>query len=155
ESKPPVQAEEPETAKAANSRREAAAKLPDQSEQQVRQMLQAWLKAWSTKNINSYISHYAPNFHSGGMDRRQWREHKAYLSTVYKVIAVEASDIQVKVSGNRAKVTFVQHYRSDWHQDVGRKQMELTNKGGQWQILAESWEEMPARSAGGRRQGRS
>ncbi len=155
ESKPQAQAEEPEPAKATNSRREAATKLPDQSEQQVRQMLQAWLRAWSTKNINSYISHYAPTFHSGGMDRRQWREHKAYLATVYKVIAVEASDIQVKVSGNRAKVTFVQHYRSDWHQDVGRKQMELTNKGGQWQILAESWEEMPARSAGGRRQGRS
>jgi ketosteroid isomerase-like protein len=118
-------------------------------------MLQAWMKAWRSKNINAYIAHYAPNFHSGGMDRRQWREHKAYLANVYKVIAVEARDLQIKVSGNRAKVTFVQHYRSDWHQDVGRKQMELTLKGGQWQIMSETWDELPSRSAGGRRQGRS
>jgi ketosteroid isomerase-like protein len=144
-----------EATKTAPVRHEAAAKPQDQPEQQVHQMLQAWMKAWRTKNINAYIAHYASNFQSGGMDRRQWREHKAYLANVYKVIAVEASDLQIKVNGNRAKVTFVQHYRSDWHQDVGRKQMELTYKGGQWQILAESWEELPARSAGGRRQGRS
>lgn len=155
ESKPPVLAEEPVRTAPAPARREPAAKAPDQAEQQVHQMLQAWMKAWRTKNINAYISHYAPNFQSGGMDRRQWRDHKAYLANVYKVIAVEASDVQVKVSGNRAKVIFVQHYRSDWHQDVGRKQMELTLRGGQWQIQAETWDELPARSAGGRRQGRS
>lgn len=148
-------AAEPEPVKVAPVRREPAVKAPDQTEQQVHQMLQAWMKAWRTKNINAYITHYAPNFHSGGMDRRQWREHKAYLANVYKVIAVEASDIQIKVTGNRAKVTFVQHYRSDWHQDVGRKQMELTLKGGQWQIQSETWDELPSRPAGGRRQGRS
>lgn len=124
------------------------------AEAQVNQMLEAWLKAWRTKNLNAYISHYANDFKSGGMDRRQWRDHKAYLNKVYKVIAVEARDLQVKVNGNRAKVVFVQHYRSDWHQDVGRKLMDLAFKGGQWQIVSERWEEMPARSAG-RRQGRS
>ncbi|MFH1058347.1 MAG: hypothetical protein V1797_06665, partial [Pseudomonadota bacterium] len=136
----------------------AAAPAPDKAglaENQVNQMLEAWLKAWRTKNLNAYISHYAADFKSGGMDRRQWREHKAYLNKVYKVIAVEARELQVKVNGNRARVVFVQHYRSDWHQDVGRKHMELALKGGNWQIVAERWEEMPARSTGGRRQGRS
>lgn len=134
---------------------EAAAAKTSPGEEQVNQMLGAWLKAWRGKNLNAYISHYAPEFKSGGMDRRQWRDHKAYLNNVYKVIAVEARDLQIKVSGNRARVTFVQHYRSDWHQDVGRKHMELALKGGQWQIVSERWEEMPARSAGGRRAGRS
>lgn len=141
----PAKAAEPE-------RRPPATPNP---EEQVRAMLSGWIKAWQTKNVSSYIEFYAPEFSSDGMNREAWRKHKAYLNTVYKVIGVEASDVRVNVNGSRARVMFVQHYRSDWHRDVGRKQLELVLKNGHWKITAERWEALSGRAAEGGRRGRS
>jgi ketosteroid isomerase-like protein len=114
-------------------------------EDQLRQMLAQWVKAWEGKNLNSYISYYAPDFRAQGMDREAWRKHKAYLNNVYKIIGVEARDVRVEMVGTKARVIFTQHYRSDWHRDVGRKSLELVLRGGHWQITRENWEALPGR----------
>ncbi len=124
-----------------------AAKAPATPEEQIRSMLAAWIRAWQGKNLSEYISFYAPEFSSDGMNRNAWQKHKAYLSRVYKVIGVEARDVRVTVLGSKAKVVFVQHYRSDWHRDVGRKHMDLLLKGGHWKIMSERWEPMPGRAS--------
>lgn len=127
------------------------AAAPPSPEKQVVAVVRAWLKAWQSKNLRRYMAFYAPDFRSGRFDRRAWRRHKAYLNRVYKVIRVRVKDLKVEVSGNRARVSFIQYYRSDWHRDVGRKELVLVKRKGRWRIVSETWRELPRR-AGGRRQ---
>lgn len=112
---------------------------PDDAKQEVMTMLQAWIKDWSGKRHKSYISHYASEFKGDGMNLAAWGKHKAYLNRVYKKITVQAQKIVVEVSGDRAKVGFQQIYRSDWHKDVGYKQLELVKRRGRWLIVSETW----------------
>jgi hypothetical protein len=122
-------------------------------EKAVRKMLARWLRAWNRKNIRAYISYYDRSFKSGKMGRRAWRRRKAYLNRVYKIIRVKAKNVKVRVKGARARVSFTQHYRSDWHRDVGRKDLALVLRRGRWRIVSETWTALPKRagvgSAGG------
>lgn len=111
-------------------------------EEQLRQLLTAWLKAWSGKNLNSYMAFYAPEFVSDkNQDIKAWRSHKQYLFRTYNTIAVKAGEVKIKVlSADRAEITFKQNYRSDWHQDTGYKTLNLRlGDNGAWLITAESW----------------
>jgi hypothetical protein len=112
-------------------------------------MFEAWLKEWNKKQIRRYIRHYARDFSADGLSRRQWYRKKAYLNKVYKVIRVRADEVEFKLDGKRASIRFIQHYRSDWHKDVGVKLLELVLRGDRWQIISETWqalEPMPAAS---------
>ncbi len=125
------------------------------ADQEVRRMLSGWLRAWQRKNLRAYIAYYDHRFRTGDMDRRAWRRHKAYLNRVYKKIRVRASDIRIEVKGNRALVRFVQHYRSDWHRDVGLKELKLVRRRSGWRIISETWSELPGRAGSKAAQGRS
>ncbi len=111
-------------------------------DRQIHAMLHSWLSSWRRKELGLYISHYAREFKSGNMDRRAWRRHKAYLNKVYKKIDIKVRDLKIKVQGSRAKVSFVQLYRSDWHRDVGKKVLELVKERGKWRIISETWEKL-------------
>ena len=108
---------------------------------QIREMLDGWLKAWEAKDLKKYMSYYAKDFRSAsGMNRAQWAAHKAYLNRVYRRIRVKARRIRITlVQPDKAKVRFVQYYRSDWHRDVGIKELTLVKRNGRWLIVAESW----------------
>ena len=116
--------------------------------QEIEKMLARWLRDWQSKNIKRYIGHYARRFHSNDMNRNAWRKHKAYLNRVYKVIRVKADKVNIKVDGNRARVVFVQHYRSDWHRDVGIKELDLVYSRGRWRIKKESWRKLDNSKSG-------
>ena len=47
----------------------------------IRKMLDNWLKAWSSDNMNTYADFYHKNFYSEGMNKKQWvaQENKACL----------------------------------------------------------------------------
>ncbi|MCB2226507.1 MAG: L,D-transpeptidase [Desulfarculaceae bacterium] len=124
---------------------------PVDSQAQIKAMLNAWLAAWQHKRLKTYMSFYARDFNSGGKNRRQWRKHKAYLNRVYKRISVRAEDVRISVAGDKAKVTFVQHYRSDWHRDLGLKTLELVRHKGRWLIRGEQWEKLPASASPAKR----
>jgi len=111
-------------------------------EGQIKAMLAAWTSAWQKKQLKTYMSFYARDFHGSGRDWQQWRKHKAYLNRVYKKIRVRISKVRIKVEGSSAQVKFVQHYRSDWHRDVGFKTLDLTRQGDRWLIRAESWKKL-------------
>jgi murein L,D-transpeptidase YafK len=119
-------------------------------EDNIQRTIHKWLAAWQAKNLKAYMSYYAAGFTGDGKNRVQWRKHKAYLNKVYKNIRVRAANLRVKVKGNRAEVSFVQHYRSDWHQDVGRKTMVWELNKGRWQIVREDWNSMPGRAGSGK-----
>ena len=59
---------------------------------------------------------------------------------------IQLSDIKWEVNGNSAVVVCKQDYRSDIHQDFGRKTLHLLWHSGQWTILREAWK--PLNEAG-------
>ncbi len=120
-------------------------------EGQVKAMLAAWTSAWQKKQLNTYMSFYARDFHGSGRDWEQWRKHKAYLNKVYKNIRVRITKVQIKVQGSSAQVNFVQHYRSDWHRDMGIKTLELVRQDDRWLIRAESWQKLASSQRRSRR----
>ncbi|MCF8097190.1 MAG: L,D-transpeptidase [Desulfarculaceae bacterium] len=112
----------------------------------IKPMLDAWISAWQNKQLNQYMSFYAKDFRGSGKNRRQWRRHKSYLNRTYKKITVRIQDLKIEVKGNRAMVSFIQRYSSDWHSDLGVKHLQLIFKDGRWLIRSEAWQKMPSRS---------
>ena len=129
----------------------AAPAAPVDHQAQIKAMLNSWLSAWQNKRLKQYMSFYARDFSGAGKNRREWRKHKAYLNRVYKKITVRAEEVNISVEGAKAKVTFVQHYRSDWHRDLGLKTLELARVKGRWLIRSEQWQKLPASAPPGRR----
>lgn len=130
----------------------AAAKSSPEDE--LKQAINKWLAAWQAKKLKSYMSYYASNFQGDGKDRTAWRKHKAYLNKVYKTIRVQAKNLQIKLKGNKAQVSFTQHYRSDWHRDVGKKTMVWELSKGRWRIVHEEWTRLSGRAHGADNHGR-
>lgn len=126
------------------------AAVPDQVEA-IKQMLAAWTSAWQDKQLDQYMSFYARDFRGSGKNRRQWRKHKSYLNRTYKKITVRLEDVKIKMSGKRAQVSFIQHYSSDWHSDLGLKHLQLVFRDGRWLIRSETWRKMSLPGPGPRR----
>lgn len=123
-------------------------------EDQLQRTIKQWMAAWQSKKLKRYMSYYAPNFRGDGKNRRQWYKRKAYLNKVYKKIRVRAEKMQITVKGNQAQVSFIQHYRSDWHKDVGKKTMVWELNKGRWRIVKEDWNRLPGRASGSESNGR-
>ncbi|MFK8137583.1 MAG: murein L,D-transpeptidase family protein [Bdellovibrionales bacterium] len=102
-------------------------------------LLQAWRKAWSTKDIDSYISHYSESFTSKGMNKTQWKKYKDFLNKKYKTIFVEFSDPIILKQNGQTVVRTIQHYRSDIINDYGEKTIYLEEVDGAPKIVAEFW----------------
>lgn len=130
----------------------AKVEKPAKAEKEIKALLNAWLGAWEGKKLKRYMSYYAADFYSDGMNKVEWRNKKAYLNKVYKVLRVSAKDVKINVNGSTAKVKFVQYYQSDWHKDVGVKTMTLVQRKGDWRIKSEQWRAItPARRSQQRR----
>jgi murein L,D-transpeptidase YafK len=108
-------------------------------------LLKGWLSAWSAKNEEAYFSYYAPDFLFKDLNLHL-NSFKRYRSRRFEEagnITIEASDIQVTISGNEAKITFLQLYQSDRHRDQGVKTLELEARDGKWLIISESFQLRP------------
>jgi len=146
---PQERAREPKPAPAApEGSQPAAHDAAPRAEQQLKGSIKLWLAAWQSKRLKNYMTFYAPGFTGDGKDRNEWRKHKAYLNKVYKEIRVRAENLKISIAGSRAEVSFVQHYRSDWHQDVGKKTMVWQLRKGRWLIIQENWNSLPGRASG-------
>lgn len=108
--------------------------------------VERWSKAWQSKDIDAYMSFYSKKFRSGAMDWNGWRSYKAATFKKARSIQISTEALESKKVGTKLRVSFLQHYRADHHQDKGRKELELVNEDGQWKIVAETWK--PLQSGG-------
>lgn len=108
--------------------------------------VERWSKAWQSKDLDAYMSFYSKRFKSGAMDWNGWRAYKAATFKKAHSIQVSTEALESKKVGTKLKVSFLQHYRADHHQDKGRKELELVSENGQWKIVAETWK--PLQSGG-------
>jgi tetratricopeptide (TPR) repeat protein len=117
----------------------AAAPVAGNPQADVEAAVQAWAKAWSSKNMSGYLGAYASNFTPpGGQSRKDWEADRKARIMPRNKIDVDVSDLAVSLNGDRASVRFRQAYASDSLSVTSRKTLDLVKSGNRWLIVRES-----------------
>ena len=99
----------------------------------------AWAKAWSSKDMPGYLGAYGKEFDPpGNQTRKAWEEERRDRIVGKSRITVRVSDLSVKVDGDKATARFRQAYSADSLNVNGRKTLELHKVGDRWLIVRES-----------------
>ena len=99
----------------------------------------AWAKAWSARNMSSYLGAYAPNFTPGdGQSRKSWESERKSRIVPRSRIEVGVNDLSVSINGDRATAKFRQDYSSDTLNVTSRKTLDMVKSGGRWLIVREA-----------------
>jgi tetratricopeptide (TPR) repeat protein len=121
------------TAPASN---EADSMLVSQAE--VEEAVQAWARAWSTKDVQAYLASYGPSFvPPENMARNVWEEERRVRIEPRKRISVGVQNLKINVDGNQATARFRQIYASDTLNVNSSKTLQLVNNGQRWLIVRE------------------
>jgi len=112
------------------------------TEQSITEMIDSWLTAWSSKDIEQYGQFYSEDFRAKGKDRDAWIKYKDQLSKNYDFIKVTRKNIKIKPGKKFTKVSFEQIYVSSGYKAVGTKNLLLKRSGDQWKIYRETWEKL-------------
>jgi TRAP-type C4-dicarboxylate transport system permease large subunit len=104
----------------------------------VESAVNAWVAAWTSKNVDGYLAAYSDNFKpQDGRSRAAWAADRRSKIDGKANISVAVEGVSVTVKGDTATVKFKQVYKSDKFNDVTNKSLTLKNEGGQWKITAE------------------
>jgi tetratricopeptide (TPR) repeat protein len=116
----------------------AAAAKPSNSE--IIDTVNAWAKAWASKNVDAYLDFYAKDFKaSDGQARADWEKVRRQRISAPKSISVTVDGPKVNLSGDsQARVTFRQGYSSDVLRGAHvTKTLVLAKIDGRWLIQQE------------------
>jgi len=108
----------------------------------------AWAKAWESKDLNSYIAFYAPNFKPEEGSYEAWVSNRRDRISKAQGIDIEISDLQVIPSFDKPdeyEISFVQDYRAKFYQERSKKVLTWKENKGIWQIIRE--QNMPVTTA--------
>ena len=114
------------------------AAAPDAGE--ARELVDAWAKAWSARDVERYLGFYAAGFVSEkGLARAAWESGRRKRLASQRVISVAVRDVKVEMQGaDRATVRFVQDYSADTYRETGTPKLLLLRHGPEgWRITAE------------------
>src|SRR2546430_1958790 len=131
--KPPVVAQK------APEKPAAVAKPAADATAEVLKTVNAWAQAWSKKDADAYLAHYAKDFKApGGEARADWEKGRRSRIAAPKSIAVGVESAKVTMRNpQQASVSFRQTYRSDKLSTKSRKTLELVKADGRWLIKEE------------------
>lgn len=100
-----------------------------------------FIDAWNNKDYNTQARLLSPDFtymddkESG--NKATYLQKKSALFNKYEWIAVEASDEQVSLQGNKGTVSYYQHYDSPVYQSWGNNTFSFIKKNGEVRIYKE------------------
>lgn len=86
--------------------------LQTESTGDLKKVFDAWLVAWGSKDIGTYIGSYSKDFKMEQMNRDQYRVYKDSLNKKYETIDVKATDARFFRHPKYDMVTFTQEYSS-------------------------------------------
>ncbi len=124
----------------AASKAEARAKAAkeDNGADEALATLHAWAKAWSSKDVKSYLNSYASDFQTPkGESRKEWAEERRSRIESKGRINVQIEAAQVNVDNNTATIKFRQLYKSDKLSSTSRKTIVMVKQGNRWLIKQE------------------
>jgi hypothetical protein len=78
------------------------------------------------------------------MDIQAWKIYKQDIFKRTVEREVQLSDINIKLDGSIATASFKQRYQTKNYKGYGLKTLQLANYKGNWSILDESYESLPA-----------
>ena len=116
----------------------ATAPVADNSGE-VLKTVNAWAAAWSTKNVNKYLSFYAADFKTpNGESRAAWKATRQERLSKPNFIRVGISNATVKFSdSDHATVEFSQFYHANHLKTSGNKTLLMVKTGDSWLIQEE------------------
>jgi tetratricopeptide (TPR) repeat protein len=99
----------------------------------------SWAEAWSKKDADAYLGHYAKDFKApGGEARANWEKSRRARIAAPKTIEVAIASPKVTVQGaDQASVSFRQNYRSDVLKASSNKTLVLVKADNRWLIREE------------------
>ena len=108
-------------------------------EAEITAMVDAWLAAWSRKDVGAYLTYYAKDFDpQGKMSRKEWETERVQkVSKPGKIDVGRAGDLNITVDGKKATVRFRQSYNSATFDSLNHKTLQLLKHDGKWLILQE------------------
>ena len=110
----------------------------EQDKNAVLASLNSWAKAWSDKDVRSYLGHYASDFDTPkGASRKEWAEERRARIEDKGHISVKVSNAQVSINGNIATVRYRQIYNSNRLTVDSRKTLIFVKQGNRWLIKQE------------------
>lgn len=106
--------------------------------EEVMRVVHGWAKAWSNKDLKSYLNAYASDFQTPkGEPRKTWAEERRTRIEGKGHIEVRVESPVVVLNGSTATVKFRQVYKSDQLSADSRKTLVLEKQGAAWQIRQE------------------
>jgi tetratricopeptide (TPR) repeat protein len=104
----------------------------------VRSAIDAWAKAWSSKDVKAYLAAYAPDFEvPARQSRAAWEKQRAERIQRPKSIEVSVKIQSIAFSGAEATAVIRQSYKSDTLKSSSTKTLKLVKDGGKWLIKQE------------------
>ncbi len=95
--------------------------------------VRSWALSWSNQDLDSYVSHYLPNYSTSQLSRKAWVDQRRTRLTNKRFIQVRVSDFDVAATESGYTVTFRQHYRSNTLDDTITKRLDFrVNDGQAW-----------------------
>ncbi len=107
------------------------------TEAEVRSAVQAWANAWSRKDMTAYFGAYGKDFDAAG-GRKTWEEERRKRILGKNKISVKISDLDVKITGNKAQARFKQDYDADSLSVNSRKTIDFVRADNRWVIVREA-----------------
>ncbi len=110
----------------------------------IKEFLSAWANAWentagNTGSIPAYMSYFADDFKSGGLNKTGWKKKKTKQITTKTWINIKISNLKflkVSSSGKLAKVQFVLIYKSSNDSQKSRITLKLRKEITGWKIVS-------------------
>ena len=109
------------------------------AQHKTRNWLDDWRSSWGNGNLDQYMEQYADGFHSRGMNKAQWREHKKGLYEKYRSIEIDLKDVQIFTEGQKVVIRFLQSYKSDRKTEFGTKILYALRVEDKYKIVSEDW----------------
>ncbi|WIM06808.1 MAG: TolC family outer membrane protein [Candidatus Nitricoxidivorans perseverans] len=119
---------------------------PPAAEAEIAQAIEAWAKAWSSRDLQAYLDAYAPAFApTDGGSRKAWAGKRKRIIERAGDIQLDIADVKVAVrDAGHAAATFRQTYRAAGYADVTLKTLEWEKLDGRWLIVKEVAKALPA-----------
>lgn len=100
--------------------------------------LDAWARAWATRDVDGYVAAYTPEFAGRAGSRRAWVDQRRSRILSKKSISVDLDLPQLVARGDTVVATFMQRYRGDELVERSRKRMVFVKVDNRWLIQDEA-----------------
>lgn len=109
-------------------------------EQQLRERVESWRKAWAARDIEAYLAHYSASFEAAnGLSRLDWETNRRRILARPATIVLNIHSLELRpMSADRWAVRFRQDYAAGSFVEKNLdKSLELQREGDQWLIVSE------------------